>query len=41
MAGNGDIEAHRATYNGVIALLKWGGVASLAIAFIVVVLLRG
>lgn len=41
MAANGDMEAHRATYGSVMAMLKWGAVACAVIAFIVVSLLRG
>jgi len=45
MAGNGDmnaqINAHRATYESVIGLLKYGAVACLLIAFFVVWLIAG
>lgn len=41
MTGNGDIDAHRATYAGLIAMLKWGAVTSFLIAFFVLWLLRG
>jgi hypothetical protein len=36
MAGNGDMDSHRATYESVIGLMKWGAVACFAIAFIAV-----
>lgn len=41
MAGNGDFSAHQQTYNSVMGLLKWGGVASFALAAIVVWLIAG
>lgn len=41
MAGNGDLKAHEATYHGVIGLIKWGAVASFAIAAFVVWLIAG
>lgn len=40
MTGNGDLEANRNTYHGVLGLLKWGAAISFVIAFIVVQLLR-
>ncbi len=39
MAGNGDIKAHRETYEGVMNLLKWGALASFVVGAIVVVLI--
>lgn len=39
MAGNGDMKAHRETYEGVMNLLKWGAVASFIVGAIVVVLI--
>lgn len=41
MAGNGDIKAQRATYESLIGLMKWGGIASFAIAAFVVWLIAG
>ncbi|MGL4313401.1 MAG: hypothetical protein ACRCSO_05380 [Sphingomonas sp.] len=41
MTGNGDLNANRTLYSGVLSLLKWGAAASLILAFIVVALLRG
>lgn len=40
MAGNGDMDAHRATYDRVMWLLKWGAVACFVIAFGVVLLIK-
>lgn len=37
--GDMDIKAHEATYRGVMSLLKWGTVASFAIAAIVVLII--
>lgn len=39
MAGNGDMKAHRETYEGVMSLLKWGSVATFIVGAIVVVLI--
>lgn len=39
MAGNGDMKAHRETYEGVMNLLKWGALASFVVGAIVVVLI--
>ena len=39
MAGNGDMKAHRETYEGVMSLLKWGALASFVVGAIVVVLI--
>lgn len=39
MAGDMDIKAHEQTYVGVMAMLKWGTVASLLIAAFVVYLI--
>lgn len=36
MAGNGEMKAHRATYDFVMTLLKWGAVACFVIAFAVI-----
>ena len=36
MAGQGDLKAHEQTYNGVIALLKWGAVGCAIVAALVV-----
>ena len=39
MAANGDIPTHRAMYDKVIGMLKYGGVVVLAIAFVVIYLI--
>ncbi|MBL0001338.1 MAG: aa3-type cytochrome c oxidase subunit IV [Sphingomonadales bacterium] len=39
MAGNGDMKAHRETYEGVMSLLKWGALASFVVGAIVVLLI--
>lgn len=39
MAGNGDMKAHRETYESVMSLLKWGTVGTFIIGAIVVVLI--
>ena len=39
MAGNGDMKAHRETYDSVMSLLKWGSVGVFIIGAIVVVLI--
>ena len=39
MAGNGDMKAHQETYDGVMNLLKWGGVAAFIVGAIVIVLI--
>jgi hypothetical protein len=36
MADDGDIQAHEATYNGVISLLKWGTIVSVVVTALVV-----
>ena len=41
MAGEVDIDKRRATYHGLLGLMKWGGVFSLLLAFFVLWLLRG
>lgn len=41
MTGNGDINTHRATYESLIGLMKWGAVASFAIAAFVIWLIAG
>lgn len=41
MADRTDIEAHEATYHGVMALLKWGTVVCLAITAFVIFLIAG
>lgn len=40
MTGNGDIEAHRSTYNFVLGLLKYGAAVSALIALIVILLIK-
>ena len=37
----GDMQVHRATYDRVIGLLKWGAVACFIIAFAVIWLISG
>lgn len=39
MAGNGDMKAHRETYDSVMNLLKWGSVGVFIIGAIVIVLI--
>ena len=39
MAGNGDMKAHNETYVRIMAILKWGAVATFIIGAIVVVLI--
>ena len=39
MAGNGDMKAHRETYEGVMNLLKWGSVGVFVVGAIVIVLI--
>jgi hypothetical protein len=39
MASNNDMKAHNQTYEGVMSLLKWGTIASAAIAVLVVILI--
>ncbi len=39
MAGNGDMKAHRETYDNVMNLLKWGSVGVFIVGAIVVVLI--
>ncbi len=41
MAGNGNIQSHEATYNGVIGLLKWGAVSCFVIVGVVLWLIAG
>ena len=41
MTGNGDIDTHRATYEGLIGPMKWGAAASFLIAFFVLWLIAG
>lgn len=41
MAADSDMQAHRATYEKVIAVLKYGAVACFIIAFAVVWLISG
>jgi len=36
MAGNGDMKAHEQTYHSVIGLLKYGALACIVIAFVVI-----
>lgn len=36
MAGNGEIKVHQATYAKVMAVIKWGAIASFVIAFVVI-----
>lgn len=40
MTENGNIESHRATYNWVLGMLKYGAVVTAIIAFIVILLIR-
>lgn len=39
MAGNGDMKAHRETYESVIGLLKWGTIGCFITGAIVVLLI--
>lgn len=39
MAGNGDMKAHRETYEIVMSLLKWGTVGTSIIGAIIIVLI--
>ena len=39
MASNNDMKAHNQTYEGVMSFLKWGTIASAAIAVLVVILI--
>lgn len=39
MASDNDMKAHLGTYEGVTALLKWGTIASAAIAALVIILI--
>ena len=39
MAGNGDMQAHEATYANIMALLKWGALGCAIIALIVIFLI--
>lgn len=41
MTGNGNIDAHRQTYSKVMGVMKWGAVASAALAAFVVWLIAG
>lgn len=41
MAANGDIPTHRATYEKMIGMFKCGGIAVLAVAFVVIYLISG
>jgi hypothetical protein len=41
MAGNGDMQSHEATYGRVIGMLKYGTIACLAVAALVVWLIAG
>jgi hypothetical protein len=41
MATDGDLQVHRATYEKVIGVLKYGAVACFVIAFVVVWLISG
>lgn len=40
MAGNGDMKAHEATYHSVIGMLKYGAVACILIAALVIWLIH-
>lgn len=40
MTGNGNIDTHRATYNFVLGLLKYGAGISAILAFIVILLIK-
>ena len=39
MADAGDMKAHRATYEGVMGMLKWGSVATAIVTAIVIALI--
>lgn len=39
MASNNDLKAHKQTYDGVMSLLKWGTIASAALAVLVLILI--
>lgn len=41
MAGDGNMKVHEATYNKVIAMLKWGAVICFAIALAMLFLISG
>ncbi len=41
MAGNQDIKENRSTYESVMAMLKWGTVASALVAALVLILISG
>ncbi len=41
MTGNGNIDAQRQTYGKVMGLMKWGALASFALAAFVVWLIAG
>lgn len=41
MTGNGNIDTHRQTYGKVMGVMKWGAVASFALAGFVVWLIAG
>lgn len=40
MTGNGEIDTHRATYNFVLSLFKYGAAVAAVIAFIVILLIK-
>lgn len=39
MAGNGDMKAHRETYESVMSLFKWGALGIFIIGAIIIVLI--
>ena len=39
MAGNGDMKAHAQTYDRMIAMFKWGGMAVACIALAVILII--
>lgn len=41
MAADGDMQAHRKTYDKVIGMFKYGGVAVFVIAFVIIYLISG
>lgn len=41
MTGNGDLQSHQATYNGMIGVFKWGAIACAIIVLFVLWLIAG
>lgn len=39
MANSGDMKAHEQTYSGVMNLLKWGSIATAAVAALVILII--